>query len=89
MSDSDEVADLERLADGLGPCGCKTVLVTQDGSVPTLDIVNGREPSLSGRVQVSAGHFRWSGAEPIARRDQLPVAIEAIARTVRACGARP
>lgn len=83
------IADLERLAAELGPRGCKTVLVTSDGGMPTLDVLNGEFPEVSGRVCASGGHFQWSGAGVIARRDEIPAAVQAISRAVLVSGEMP
>lgn len=81
-------ADLELLAAELRPRGFKTVLVTRDGRLPGLEVVNGQRPGLSGRVYASADDYWWSTAEAIAPRDQPAEAAEAIARVlaVRAPG---
>jgi hypothetical protein len=78
----DERADLEKLANELSPHGCKTVLVTGDSRAPTLDVLNGNYPSLRGRIYAQADHFWWSHAEPIAPRDHIPDAAQAIAHTL-------
>jgi hypothetical protein len=79
-----EQDDLERLATALGPHGCKTILVTRDGRLPYLDVLNAQAPALSGRIYASADHYWWSTAEPIAPRDQIPAAAQAITRTLGA-----
>jgi hypothetical protein len=84
--DDDARADLEKLAGVLGPRGCKTVLVTREGRLPALEVVNGEFPGLSGRVYATADHFWWSYAELIAPRDQVTTAARAIAVTLAVRG---
>lgn len=81
-STRDEQADLERLAAELKPHGCRTVLVTRDGRLPALDVVNAQHPGLCGRVYASADHYWWSYAESIAPRHQPAAAAEAITRAL-------
>lgn len=78
-STQDEQADLERLAAELKPHGCRTVLVTGEGRLPSLEVLNSRVPGLSGRVYASADDFWWGHAERIAPRDCIPAAAQAIA----------
>jgi hypothetical protein len=77
-----DTAALEKLAAELGPLGCKTILVTGDGRLPRLDVLNPHAPALSGRIYAQADHYWWSHAERIASRDQVSTAAQAIARTL-------
>jgi hypothetical protein len=52
-----EIADLEKLADELGPRGCKTILTARDGRLPHLDVLNPQAPALDGRIYASADHY--------------------------------
>ncbi|HEY3732505.1 MAG TPA: hypothetical protein VGL63_01185 [Streptosporangiaceae bacterium] len=77
-----EITDLEKLATELGPRGCKTILTTRDGRIPQLDVLNPQAPALTCRIYAQADYFWWPHAEPIASRDDIHAAADAIARTL-------
>ena len=81
-----EQADLEALADELSTRGYKTVLVTGDGRLPCLDVLNPQAPALTERIYAQADSFWWPWAQVIASRDQPAAAAEAINRALHLHG---
>ena len=79
-----ERADLEKLATELGPYGLKTVLVTREGRLPYLDVLNPLAATEVERIYSQGGSFWWPHAEIIAQCDQLTAAADAIASALRA-----
>lgn len=77
-----EQADLETLAAELGTHGCKTVLITRDGLLPHLDVVNADAPAITERVYSQAGMYWWPWAQVIAAREHPAAAARAIARAL-------
>jgi hypothetical protein len=77
-----EQADLETLAGHLTTHSCKTVLVTRNGRLPHLDVVNTQAPALSERIYAQAGMFWWPWAQVIAPTTHPAAAARAIAQAL-------
>lgn len=78
---------LEGLAAELGKRGLKARLVTPNGRVPRLHVVNPAMPRMTedvyvGRTQDGLWWFWWPWAERIARGDELGEAAAIIARVL-------
>jgi hypothetical protein len=83
-----EVVDrLESLAAELGQCGLQARLVTPNGRVPSLHVVNPVTPRLAedvyvGRSQDGLWWFWWPWAERIAHGDEIGEAAAIIVRVL-------
>ncbi len=78
---------LEGLADELTKRGLQARLVTPNGRVPSLHVVNSASPRLAedvyvGRTQDGLWWFWWPWAERIAHGDELARAAAIIARVL-------
>lgn len=83
---TDAIADLEKLATELAARGFQATLRTSADGLPSLSVRNPRASVLMETVSARDGSYWWSWCEPIAGCDQASTAAGILARVLRAVG---
>jgi hypothetical protein len=79
---TEELADLERLGTELAARGYRTVVQTSAGQLPHLAVTNPRASVLAEKVYVQGASYWWSWAERITGREDVTGAADTLARVL-------
>jgi hypothetical protein len=83
---TDDISDLDRLAVELAARGFRAVVQAPAGQLPCLAVTNPEVGVLTEKVYVQGSSYWWSWAEPIAGREDVAGAADALVRVLRTAG---